>query len=143
MKKLYSASEIAAMRLPGLPTSRDNIRIRAEREGWYSEESLGQGGIRRVYAIPEKYLRTDLSAQARAKVDERLDAVRDQQKTEGITDADLLSSIIEGVERFAQRNGLDLSPDRKAAFITLFYRYFREEGAVDQEKLGELMRRVG
>ena len=55
-KNLVSASEIAQMGLPSLPTSRDNIRARADREGWYFEERRGQGGIKRVYAIPEQYL---------------------------------------------------------------------------------------
>ncbi len=131
------------MKLPGLPTSRDNIRARAEREGWYFEELTGQGGVRRVFSIPEKYLGATAGAKARAQIDQNLNSAREQQKTEGMADADLLASIIEGVERFAERNGLALTADRKAAFITLFYRYFREEGTVDQETLGELMRRVG
>lgn len=55
-KKLYSATEIAKMRLPGFPISRDNVRARAEREGWYCEERKGLGGGRRVYEIPAHYL---------------------------------------------------------------------------------------
>ncbi len=130
------------MKLPGLPTSRDNIRARAEKEGWYFETTTGQGGARRVYAVPQRYLSTTTEQRA-DDVDRGLSNMREQQKTDGMDDADLLSSIIEGVERFTARNHLQLSADRKAAFITLFYRYFLSEGAVDQDKLNELMRRVG
>ena len=56
MKNLYSATEIAKMRLPGFPISRDNVRARAEREGWYCEYRTGLGGKWRVYEIPAHYL---------------------------------------------------------------------------------------
>ncbi len=44
------------MALQGLPKTKANVIARAEREGWYFEERRGQGGIKRVYAIPEQYL---------------------------------------------------------------------------------------
>ncbi|MBU9231408.1 helix-turn-helix domain containing protein [Burkholderia multivorans] len=72
-----------------------------------------------------------------------LDQLRERQRDEGLSEGDLMESIIEGVERFAERNGLALAPERKATFIMLFYRYFKEEGQVDQEKLGEMLRKVG
>lgn len=34
MKKMYSAVEIAEMRIPNLPKTATNIRQRADREGW-------------------------------------------------------------------------------------------------------------
>lgn len=56
MKNLYSATEIAKMKLKGLPNTRANISIRAQKEGWYCEERTGLGGGRRVYEIPAHYL---------------------------------------------------------------------------------------
>lgn len=58
MKKLLSASEIAALKLPDLPTTKVAIAARAERERWYSEETTGLGGTRRVYEVPAKYLQS-------------------------------------------------------------------------------------
>lgn len=134
------------MKLPGLPTSRDNIRARAEKEGWPTKEQVAQGGPRRVYEIPARYLPQapqESAANDGATVEERFAAVREKQKAIGMDDANLLEAIIEGVERFGQDVGTALTPERKAMLITLFYRYFREEGAVDKDKLSDMLRKVG
>ncbi|WP_035059594.1 DNA-binding protein [Andreprevotia chitinilytica] len=55
-KNLLSASEIAALGIPGIPTTRDGVRIRAEREGWPSDVRVGLGGKRKVYEVPERYM---------------------------------------------------------------------------------------
>ncbi|OLZ68356.1 hypothetical protein, partial [Chromobacterium violaceum] len=52
IKPHYSAAELAGMKLPGLPTSRDNVRLTAERESWPYVETTGRGGIRREYTPP-------------------------------------------------------------------------------------------
>ena len=134
------------MHLPGLPTSRDNVRLRAEKEGWYCEKRTGLGGMRLVYEVPAQYLRApERGDEARSKdLEDRLDAFRTEQKSgNGMPDADLLEAIIEGVERFATRHRDALTPERKATLISLFYRYFLDEGSVDQQKLDELLRKVG
>jgi hypothetical protein len=56
MKKLYSASEIAAMHLPDLPATKARVIDRATGEGWPYEEKKGLGGTRRMYEIPTRYL---------------------------------------------------------------------------------------
>lgn len=56
MKILFTAAEIARMRLPGLPTTKSSILSRAAKEGWRYEEQYGIGGIRKVFEIPEHYL---------------------------------------------------------------------------------------
>ena len=56
MKILFTAAEIARMRLPGLPMTKSSILSRAAREGWRYEEQYGIGGIRRVFEIPDRYL---------------------------------------------------------------------------------------
>jgi putative transposase len=49
----FSAAELAFMKLPGLPASEQNMRTRAEREGWaYIEKpARGRHGIRREFPI--------------------------------------------------------------------------------------------
>lgn len=50
IKTHYSAAELAAMRLPGLPETKANMRAKAERDGWPFIEVKGVGGTRREYA---------------------------------------------------------------------------------------------
>lgn len=54
MKTHYSAAELAAMELPGLPVSEPGIRIRAGTNNWSSREVTckgGKGGKRTEYAV--------------------------------------------------------------------------------------------
>ena len=49
MKEWLSASEIAALGLPGLPVNKRNINVMAQREGWNNRSDLcrertGRGG---------------------------------------------------------------------------------------------------
>lgn len=53
-KTHFSAAELAAMKLPGLPTTERGVRDMAAREGWSFRESKGRGGkrgTRREFAI--------------------------------------------------------------------------------------------
>jgi putative transposase len=47
----FTASELAAMRLPGLPTFANKVRVRAAREGWAFVERRTNGGIVRCYLL--------------------------------------------------------------------------------------------
>ncbi len=54
MKTHYSSAELAAMKLPGLPTSEIRMRDRARREKWASRQvecQGGKGGKRTEYAV--------------------------------------------------------------------------------------------
>ena len=44
IKTHYNAAELAAMRLPGLPSATKNVIARAERECWQSRRRTGRGG---------------------------------------------------------------------------------------------------
>lgn len=52
IKSHYSAAELAALRLPMLPTTKANVIALADRAGWSSVEATGRGGKRREYAPP-------------------------------------------------------------------------------------------
>jgi hypothetical protein len=102
--------------------------------------------VRRVYEIPAHYLVGAAAAnrqEPKTPIEERVAEVKERQKAEGLDDAELLEAIIDGVERFGQTAGPALTPQRKATLITLFYKYFRDEGKVDQAKLGDMLRKVG
>ena len=51
LKTRYSASELAQMGLPCLPTTKVGIANKAERENWAFVETKGVGGTRREYTI--------------------------------------------------------------------------------------------
>ncbi|WP_410499672.1 Mu transposase C-terminal domain-containing protein [Chitinibacter sp. S2-10] len=52
IKTHYSASELAVMKLDGLPNSRQNMLLFVERHVWAYIEVTGKGGTRREYAPP-------------------------------------------------------------------------------------------
>lgn len=56
MKSHYSCAELAAMKLPGLPTTERRMRDFVERENWEFVEikSAGRSGMRREYLPPAK-----------------------------------------------------------------------------------------
>jgi len=59
MKTHYSCAELAALRLPGFPTTERRFRDYVERESWpfIEEKSRGRGGIKRLYAPPPAVLK--------------------------------------------------------------------------------------
>lgn len=59
----YSAAELASLKLNDLPSTRDGIRLLAERAAWPSIEVTGRGGIRREYAPPPAVM-TQIRARA-------------------------------------------------------------------------------
>lgn len=59
-KARFSATELAAMKLPGLPGSERGIRFMAERDEWAYVEVPGKGGptgLRREYTVPQAVLK--------------------------------------------------------------------------------------
>lgn len=156
MRKLFSASEIAGMRLPGLPTSKGAIIARAASENWPFETRVGRGGTRRVYEVPERYLaEPDTGAPARSglRVHERLAPYGeppDGSATPGqatgqhpapthaamagatVADPQLLTFAIRAFEEWAAARQLVITPERKAAIIALLYDYL-VRGAGEKE----------
>lgn len=104
MKILFTAAEIARMRLPGLPTTKSSILSRAAREGWRYEEQYGIGGIRRVFEIPDRYLVAAL-------------------------DAGMLAEAAQVLEKWDLDERVGLSADEKGRLIALCYKMLAD-GAV-------------
>lgn len=73
---------------------------------------------------------------------EKIERLREASHQAEMSDAELLEAIIVGVETFAQGIDEPLTPERKATFISLFYRYFLKDGRVDQAKLAEMLKKV-
>lgn len=49
LQEWYDAREIAALRLPGLPTSKAALTRLARAQGWLCREVIGKGGVRYEY----------------------------------------------------------------------------------------------
>lgn len=64
MKTHYTAAELAAMKLPSLPTSKMGMTLRAAAENWPYQEQTGMGGLSRYFAVPSYVV--DLIAQRNA-----------------------------------------------------------------------------
>lgn len=120
-----SASEIAALKLPGMPTSKVAISAMAKREGWYSEERTGLGGVRRVYELPERF--TSPTTEVEAEVLGRLPLVA-AIAGGARADVELLALAVQAVEEWCQETGRTLSPGRKGSVIAVLYDYLAKGG---------------
>ncbi|MBC3928993.1 DNA-binding protein [Undibacterium sp. CY21W] len=56
VKSQYTAAELTAMLLPGLPTSKVSIIALADRQNWNYTEVSGRGGLRREYTPPAEVM---------------------------------------------------------------------------------------
>jgi hypothetical protein len=143
---LYSAAEIAAMRLPGLPTTKARIIERAAAEGWHWEERTGLGGKRKVYLLPDRYTPHDPAVASQTTTGDLLDKASEYVATKRaageMDDGELIREVVLGVERWLERNKLHPEPERKAALIALLFKYFKEDRSIDEAKLDTLLRAV-
>ncbi|WP_215782050.1 hypothetical protein [Paludibacterium sp. B53371] len=124
-QKLLSAAEIAALKLPGLPSSKGKVIERAASEGWYFEERKGIGGTRRVYAVPERYLPVQESCNDQADHLQQAIASISQAKPTGPTQIDLetLRMVETLLDQTLQAKGLSLKPEKRGAVVAFLYDY--------------------
>jgi hypothetical protein len=129
VEPLRSASEIAALKLPGLPGSKVAIAARAEREGWYCEERTGLGGTRRVYRLPARY--QDGQPPEPSGEDKRQAphaAVADGRPR---IELDLLQMVETVLDEVLQQHDLKLKPERRGAVVAFLYDYASRGGGKD------------
>ena len=55
MEKWLKTAEILALDLQYLPKTKVGIAAKAKREGWETTEKGGNGGVARLYKVPEQY----------------------------------------------------------------------------------------
>ena len=135
MKELLSASEIAALNLPGMPKSKVAIAAMAKREGWHTEERTGLGGVRRVYALPERFSAPVTGAEILSRMP--IAAIAGGAKA----DAELLAVAVQAVEEWCQETGRTLPPGRKGSLIAVLYDYLVKGGGETDVKT--LLQAVG
>lgn len=146
-KKLHTAAEIAQMRLPGLPTTKANVILRAEKEQWHFEEGRGVGGARRLYEIPTKYLPVGDWNQVGADDATRGTSMAPPRLLRTIAagskdvDTKILADVVEALEAWAKARGVEIPAERKAALIAVLYDYV-SKGA-DAERVNQFLQALG
>lgn len=141
LKSHYTASELSALKLKGLPTSKGKLIAKAERECWSFIEAKGKGGTRREYAPP-----VEIVAAIKAKAAENVAATmpapslpirREEQlpliETEAqALKADARRGVLQALEMLMQRSGY---PMKKAAAVLID---MARIGAANEQLVGML-----
>jgi Mu DNA-binding domain len=145
-KKLHSASEIAQMKLPGLPHTKSSVITRATREGWHFEEAKGVGGTKRLYAIPTRYLAqnaqdtrgTSLEAPTVAKVVGAIAAGSSK------VDPAMLEIAMRALTEWEAERDITVAPERRPAVIAILYDYLQDaEAGEGAEAMAVVLRALG
>lgn len=128
-EKRYSAAEIAAMRLPGLPTTKAKILARAEKEEWHYETKVGLGGVRRMFTIPPAYLpkqegmhpSTEPAVLSANNADRIAAKAADTLGSQ--IDSERLARAIRILETYIGENNLTVTAQRKSEVTVVLYNY--------------------
>jgi len=146
MVKRFTASEIAAMNLPGLPTTKKAILTRAEKEEWFYETKVGLGGMRKMFEIPAAYLPGYQPYKAKP-IDQVPSAINDAPGVVGAilggeqVNTERLASAIRALDEYLAENNLAIEDAaRKAEIVTFLYKYLEKK--VDAGEISELLRLV-
>lgn len=129
--EMLSASEIAALNIPGIPSTKVAIRAMAEREGWRYEERTGIGGRRRVYELPARFhpfLPGAKEGGSQPLQPGVAGTIAGGRKADPVR----LSWAVKALEEWSAENGVAINPDRKGAIIAVLYDYL-ERGAGEAE----------
>lgn len=138
MKKLLSASEIAQLKIPGMPTTRVAVNVMAKREGWEFETATGIGGTRRMYKLPERFARylspdADLTPEALEPLPVTLpgNVIGTVAGGSNRVDVTKLELAIKALNEWETTRNLSISAERRPAIIAILYDYLvksEEEG---------------
>jgi len=151
-ENLYTAAEIAAMKLPGLPTTKPSLLARAEKEDWYCETRIGLGGRRKVFKIPALYQPGYVSPGANNQTLKEMDEAHIAKKAAqvagnvaaayegGHIDAATLANAIEIVDTYLLGKKRHLSKQRRGEVIVVVYNYL--VGNKEASALQELLKMV-
>ena len=145
MKILFTAAEIARMRLPGLPTTKSSILSRAAKEGWRYEEQYGIGGIRKVFEIPEHYLVLAHGESAGIAAYQNTERYRVKRAgsggdISGSVNTTKLTAAARVVEKWDSEEKIGMSADKKSAIIAIFYKILMD--GCDTADLSHLLKEL-
>lgn len=145
--KRYSAAEIAAMNLPGLPTTKAKILARAEKEEWHYEIKIGLGGRRKMFVVPQCYLPTDGVASGQTVTEAAHSRYVSSDPEKGTAtpvggsggkvvgaviagssqgDMDRIQLVIRAVSEWEEERGIKIDEARRPAVIAVLYDYVKK-----------------
>lgn len=149
-EKLYSALEIAAMNLPGLPTTKGKILARAEKEKWHFETKIGLGGVRKMFKIPACYQPgykpyPEVSMQAEPIKRDVATSIAGAIMNGAIVDSKMLALALRALDEHLQENGLEIKePEVKAEIVAILYKQLQKDASgEDIQELLHVMTRKG
>lgn len=139
--QMYSAAEIAAMRLEGLPTTKASVIDRATREQWLFEERKGLGGTRRVYEIPARYLPGAApGGEGVAEPKRNGTVIGTVAAGSSKVNPVLLDLAIRALTEWEQERHFKVADDRRSAVIAILYDYLQEDG---EDAMDVVLRALG
>lgn len=149
MDKLLSASEIAKLKLPGIPTTRAAVNVMAKREGWEYETITGIGGQRRMYRVPAKYFGIE-GAQELPSVPGTSTATPIAVKVVGAiaagssrVDIRKLELAIQALGEWETTRNVSVAAERRPAVIAVLYDFLVKSDADGAEGLDVVLRALG
>lgn len=77
MEKWLTAAEVVALNLQYLPSTKAGVIAKAKREGWETTERSGNGGVTKLYKVPQHY-----SADGSAPLNRKITLYAAQQAVE-------------------------------------------------------------
>lgn len=145
MKNLLSASEIAALKLPGLPATKVAITAVAMREGWYYEERKGLGGTRRVFDVPERYLQDSQGAtEGTSLATPHVAEVAAAYIVGGArVEPAKLELVMRALQEWEQERSVKIAEERRPAVIALLYDYVQNAEGDAKDAMAVVFRALG
>jgi len=142
-EKKYSAAEIAAMKLPGLPTTKAKVLARAEREEWLFETKIGLGGVRKMFVIPPAYMPgyQPLPQLPETPRSGTADAIVKSAMEDGVQlNKDRLEHVISFLDNYLEENKIRVDAKKKAELIVAMYNLMKT--TENEEDIKKILRLV-
>ncbi len=166
MKKLFTATEIVAMNLPDLPTTKRAIQLRALKEGWQFESKVGLGGTRKVFAIPSQYLdgqgvvtapgedsvgeapatapsQVGLHSGPAAKGEPSKKVIGTIAGGSAKVDLSLLETAMRALSEWERERHTKVADDRRSAIVAILYDYLQSAEDNGEEAMSVVLRALG
>lgn len=144
MRKLYTASEIANLRLPHLPTTKVGVRTFAAREKWRYEERTGVGGTRRVYEVPDHYFPGgEPAVQAAHEQPRGAKVIGTVVAGSAKIDPALLDIAVRALKEWEEARHIKVADDRRSAIVAVLYNHLMEAEGEGEDTMSVVLRELG
>lgn len=146
LKKNYSVATLLGLRLNCLPSTKQNIYLKAEREGWPFVEVPGKGGVggvRREFEVPSYVLDEIITkvGEISASTDKIAAAMPKNvvhiHKGQIMDDTRLLALCVSTTDKMNETHQLGMGPDKKGEVVALLYKYMIQRRSKNEDAAKE------